>query len=107
MDMFRQVIEIDENDLLANYGMGSCHVALGEFQKAIPYLTKAIEIKPTHTVAFNSLAQAYEATGETELALKTYEKGIEVAAKRGDMTPLADMQRRLSQLKAGTRTGVV
>lgn len=99
MGMFQQVLEIDGDDLLANYGMGSCHVALAEFAKAIPFLKKAISIKPSYTVAYVSLAQAYEGVGETNQAIGTYETGIEVAAKRGDMMPMSDMQQKLSALK--------
>jgi tetratricopeptide (TPR) repeat protein len=101
MEMFEQVLEIDNDDLLANYGLGSCYVALKEFAKAIPLLEKAIAIKPSYTVAYLSLAEAQASSGDNEAAARTYESGIEVAAKRGDMTPLAEMQRRLAALKAG------
>lgn len=102
LDMFKQVLDIDSEDLLANYGIGSCLVALEKFADAVPYLKKALEIKPTHTVAYVSLAEAYEGLGQNEDAAETYTKGIEVASKRGDMSPMNDMQRRLIALKART-----
>jgi len=37
MGMFREVLEIDADDLLANYGVGSCSVALDQFAEAIPF----------------------------------------------------------------------
>ena len=43
LKMFEQVLQIDTQDFLANYGAGSCYTALGEFTKAIPLLKKAIE----------------------------------------------------------------
>ena len=49
MAMFKEVLTIDADDLLANYGSGDCHVSLGEFSDAIPLLEKAIAIKPTYT----------------------------------------------------------
>lgn len=97
--MFQQVLAIDADDLLANYGVGSCHVNLGEFAKAVPFLEKAIAVKPTHTVAYISLGQAYEGLGRADKAIESYTRGIEVAASRGDMTPLKDMQARLEALK--------
>ncbi len=99
MEMFKQVLEIDSEDLLANYGVGSCYVVLGEFEGAVPFLQKAIEVKPTYTLAYSSLAQAFEGCGQVQEAIDAYQKGIEVASKRGDMTPLADMQKRLAALK--------
>ena len=32
--MFKQVLAIDQEDLLANYGYGSCLVELGQYQDA-------------------------------------------------------------------------
>src|SRR4029450_3115291 len=95
MRMFREVLEIDADDLLANYGLGSVHVDLGEYEQAIPFLKKAIEVKPTHTVAYLALGQAFEALGRFPEALDTYKDGINVAAKRGDMMPLKERQNRL------------
>ena len=103
MEMFKQVLEIDSEDLLANYGVGSCYVVLGEFEEAIPFLQKAIEVKPTYTQAYSSLAQAYEGFDQPQQAMDAYQRGIDVAAKRGDMTPLADMQKRLAALKKTQR----
>lgn len=98
MGMFRQVLEIDPDDLLANHGMGSSFVELGDFASAIPFLQKALQIKPTHTVAFLALGKAYEGTGDLAMAQKTYEDGVAVASKRGDITPMKEMQDRLAQL---------
>src|SRR5262249_818951 len=99
MGMFAQVLEIDSEDLLANFGMGSIHVELKEFDRAIPYLLKAISLKPMHTVAYLALGAAYQGIDDPEQAKDIYKKGIEVASKRGDMTPLKEMQLRLSQIE--------
>jgi tetratricopeptide (TPR) repeat protein len=98
MDMFRQVLEIDSEDLLALSGMGNCLVTLAEFEKALPYLQKAIAVKPTHTVAYVDLARAFAGLNQKSKAAQTLEKGIEVASKRGDMMPLKQMQAQLKEL---------
>jgi folate-binding protein YgfZ len=100
MAMFKEVLDIDDDDLLANYGVGSCQVALGEYEQAIPFLEKALKIKPTHTVAYVCLGEAYEGLGKKSEAVDAYEQGIAVASKRGDMTPMQDMQKRLAVLQA-------
>jgi folate-binding protein YgfZ len=99
MEMFKQVLEIDPEDLLANCGLGSIHVELSQYDKAIPLLEKAIEIKPTHSVAYLALGAAYSGAGERERACDVYKRGIEVASKRGDMTPLKEMQAGLHRLE--------
>lgn len=98
LDMFRQVLAIDDNDLLANNGIGTIYVELGKFEEALPFLHKAIAIKPTHTVAYVALGKAYESLGQIDNAVKIYNSGIEVAAKRGDITPMKEMQGLLSAL---------
>lgn len=99
MELFQQVIAIDPEDLLANYGLGSCYVTLGEYEKGVPLLQKAIAVKPSYTQAYASLGEAFEAMGKVQDAIKTYETGIEVAAKRGDITPLNAMKQKLFVLK--------
>lgn len=98
MGMFKQVLEIDPDDLLANHGMGSAFVDLEDYASAIPFLQKALEVKPTHTVAYVALGKALEALGDRDAALKTYEDGIAVASKRGDITPMKEMQERVASL---------
>jgi folate-binding protein YgfZ len=103
MRMFREVLEIDSDDLLANYGLGSVHVDLGEFEQAVPYLEKAIKVKPTHTVAYLALGQAFEGLGNRQKAIETYKAGTGIAAKRGDMMPLKEMRSRLAQLESAVQ----
>jgi predicted Zn-dependent protease len=100
MEMFKQVLAIDSQDLLANYGYGSCLVELKEAAEAVPFLLKAIEIKPMHTVAYVALAKAYKDLGEKAKLSETLVKGIEVASKRGDMMPLREMERMQVEQKA-------
>ena len=96
--MFEQVIEIDSDDLFANNGLGNCYNILKQYQLAEPYLLKAIQIKPNHTVAYQELGRTYEGLGKTEKAIETFKKGIDVAAQKGDITPLKAMQARLDSL---------
>ncbi|HEY9786186.1 MAG TPA: tetratricopeptide repeat protein, partial [Candidatus Obscuribacterales bacterium] len=98
MEMFSQVLEIDSEDLLANYGMGDCLVVLEEYEKAIPYLNKALAVKPMHTVAYVALARALNGLGRTKEAVDALNRGIEVASRKGDMTPLKEMQQQLAML---------
>lgn len=100
LDMFKQVLEIDSEDLLANYGLGSIHVELQEFAEAIPFLSKAIAVKPTHSVAYLALGKAYQGLNQLKQARKTYEDGIAIASKKGDMTPLKEIQGRLAMLES-------
>ncbi len=100
MAMFEQVLEIDAEDLLANYGLGSCLVELEKFSQAVPYLQKAIAIKPDYTVAYLALGEAYRGLQQFSQAKVIYNQGIAVAAKRGDLMPMQQMQSLLHKLPA-------
>lgn len=100
MSMFKQVLEIDPEDFLANAGMGSAYVDLERYADAVPYLEKALAAKPNHTVAYVTLAQALEKLGQVDKAIEIYKKGVAIAAQRGDMTPMKDMQLQLARLGA-------
>lgn len=100
MGMFEQVLEIDSEDLLANYGMGSCLLDLDEPGRALEYLRKAIEIKPNHTVAYLDLGRALLALDKRNEAADAWSRGVEVAAKRGDMEPLKKMQAHLAAVES-------
>lgn len=98
--MFLQVLEIDADDLFANQGLGNCYNILGEYDKAEEYLQKAIAIKPNHTQCYEDLAAALAGQGKIKEAVSAYQKGIEVAAQKGDMQPLKRMKEKLSALEA-------
>ncbi|MGE0265848.1 MAG: tetratricopeptide repeat protein, partial [Candidatus Obscuribacterales bacterium] len=100
MKMFEQVLEIDGEDLLANYGMGSCLLELDEPERALDYLQKAIEIKPSHTVAYLDLGRALLALDKRKDAAQAWSRGVEVAARRGDMEPLKKMQAHLAAVES-------
>lgn len=99
IEMFSQVLKIDSEDLLANYGMGSALIDMGKADEAVEYLHKAIKVKPSHTVAWLALGKALEDLGRFDNAIETYEKGVETAAKRGDITPMNEMKSRLFELQ--------
>ncbi len=96
--MFQEVLAIDPEDALANYGLGNTYVTLKEFTLAVPHLKKAIEADPKYTVAYLALGKALEGLGQASEAKSVFEQGVEVAAKRGDLMPMQDMQRHLSGL---------
>lgn len=92
LSMFEEVLEIDSEDFLANYGKGSCLVEMESFKEAVQYLEKALSIKPDHSQAYLELSKAHKALGEMDQYEKVLEEGISVAARRGDMEPLKKMQ---------------
>jgi folate-binding protein YgfZ len=101
--MFLQVLEMDPDDTIALYGMADVSFFRGEYQTSISNLTRLVEIDPKYSTAYLLLGKSYEAQEDIVHAKEIYQKGIEVASKRGDMMPANEMQSRLNQLVVGSR----
>ena len=96
--MFLQVLEIDPDDALAHFGLGELLVERESFDDAVEHLQRAIASEPAHSAAILALGQAFEGLGDQGKALETYERGVEVAAKKGDLATAQKMQDRLNAL---------
>jgi tetratricopeptide (TPR) repeat protein len=96
--MFLQVLEIDQDDTLANYGVGSIAVEKGQWQKAIVHLEKVLLADPNYSVAYLSLGKAYQGFGSKEKAASIWKEGMIVAAKKGDLMPANQMKVELQNL---------
>lgn len=103
--MFLQVLEIDEEDTIALFGMADIFFARKDFSLAIKNLEKVISLDSKYSTAYLLLGKAFEAAGDLEKAKNTYQLGILVASKRGDMMPANEMQSRLNQLVVSSTVG--
>lgn len=94
--MFRQVLEIDADDTLANYGLGSIAVEKGEWQIARTHLEKVLEQDPKYSVAYLALGKALKGLGLKDEAKAIWQEGIKVSAAKGDLMPANQMQQELN-----------
>jgi tetratricopeptide (TPR) repeat protein len=63
------------------YRRGSAYNDAKQYDKAIPWFKRAVELKPDYGMAYIGLAYAYQETGQEELAIPNYEKGISFEPK--------------------------
>jgi tetratricopeptide (TPR) repeat protein len=90
---------------LANFGIGQLRLEGGRFEESIGHLRAALDGDPEYSAAYLALGQAQEGAGDRRGALASYERGIEVAARRGDMKTANAMQQRIAVLSEGTADG--
>lgn len=96
--MFREVLEIDPEDTLANYGLGSIAVEKGDWENARTYLESVLKADPKYSVAYLALGRAYKGLGLSTKAKETFSEGIKVAAAKGDFMPANQMQSEIDRL---------
>jgi folate-binding Fe-S cluster repair protein YgfZ/Tfp pilus assembly protein PilF len=94
--MFLQVLEIDADDTLANYGIGSIAVEKGEWQRARDHLEKVLQQDPKYSVAYLALGKALKGLGLIDEARKVWQEGVKVSAAKGDLMPANQMQQELN-----------
>lgn len=98
-EMFLEVLTIDPEDALANYGLADISFLDEEYSSAEKYLEKVLNVDDKYSVAYLLLGKTYRELGQKENAISTLEKGIEIASKKGDLMPANEMQSILGTLK--------
>ena len=97
-DMFNQVLEIDPEDSLANYGLADIFFQRGEPIKSIPLLEKVLSENEKYSVGYLLLGKCYLELDQLDQAREVFEKGISIASTQGDLMPANEMQAKLTAL---------
>ena len=98
-EMFREVLAMDPEDVIANFGLGEIAFKRKEYTRALHSLEGVLKKDETYSRAYLLLGQALEALGQRTRARDVYERGIIVASKKGDMMPANEMQEKLSNIQ--------
>lgn len=79
IDFYKQMLRHAPYSSKLYNNLAKAYREIGEKDKVIELLQKAIEIEPENAVAHNNLGNAYKDTGDYKKAVYSYEKAIEVA----------------------------
>ena len=63
-------------------GLGFAYYQKQEFDQGQQRLEKALSLRPPYPALLNALADCYERTGQTALALETFERSLELEANQ-------------------------
>lgn len=96
--MFRQVLEIDPEDALANFGLGGLCLEREQYQEARELFETVLRSDPNYSVAYLGLGKALIKLGQKVEAKSLLAEGVKVAAKKGEMMPANEMQSLIGQL---------
>jgi Tfp pilus assembly protein PilF len=99
-----QLLAKGRETALLRFSLGSEYFKLREIWVAIFHLKRALDLDPDYSAAWKLLAMALTEAGILNEARATYQRGIEVAQRRGDQQAAKEMAvfaRRLEK-KLGT-----
>ena len=94
-EMFSQVLEIDAEDGVALFGLGSALLVLEDWAGADEVLGRAVEVEGENSAVYLARGKAQEQLGRAADAEATYRTGMEVASRKGDLMPLKEMEHRV------------
>lgn len=87
-----------QDNALLRYSLGNEYFRLNKFETAALHLHKAIELDPNYSAAWKLYGKTLEANKQYNDARKTFEKGIVVAEKKGDIQAAKEMKVFLKRL---------
>lgn len=96
--MFNDVLQIDANDELANYGLAEIMFMREEYQSSEEKLRIVLNTNSKHSLSYLLLGKTLLKLSRSEEARDVLLQGIEIAAKNGDMKPANEMQQSLSKI---------
>jgi predicted Zn-dependent protease len=96
IEQIRELIADDPHDAMLRFALGNEYFQLGQYAEAIESLQAAIEIDSEYAFVYIQLAEAYEKSGQVELARRAVEAGRGPAARNGD----PNLMRQLDEIAA-------
>jgi len=98
IEQFRNMTEADPENEMGHFSLGKAYIDAGQLAEAVAPLQRALELNPTYSKAYQLLAEALKATGDTSAALDTLMTGFKVADERGDRMPRDAMGKLIVEL---------
>jgi len=94
------MLEQGQESAMLRYTLGSLFLKKDNAAAALAQFEKALELEPEHSASWKLYGKALAAEGREAEAIEAYEKGIEVAERRGDIQAAKEMKIFLKRLRA-------
>jgi predicted Zn-dependent protease len=96
IEQIRALIADDPQDAMLRFALGNEHFQGGQYAEAIEALNAALAIDPEYAFVYIQLAEAYEKSGQLDLARHTVGAGRGPAVRNGD----PNLMRQLDEIAA-------
>jgi Flp pilus assembly protein TadD len=97
---FKEVAELMPDDPVVRFGLAGAYLDAGQPESAIVEYEETIRLKPDYSAAHRGLGRALERAGRPDDARAAYRKGLEVAARTGDLQTKKEIEVFLHRLDA-------
>ncbi|ULQ57400.1 tetratricopeptide repeat protein [Flavihumibacter rivuli] len=93
-----EYLQASPEDSFLQHALALEYVKLGDDEKARGLFEKILTHEPGYVGSYYHLAKLLERTGETDLAIQWYEKGMEAARSKGDHHALGELRSAYEEL---------
>lgn len=84
INTFLGMLEKGTDNAMLRYSLGNAYHHDKQYNEAIRHLLKATEQDPAYSAAWKTLGRCYFDSEQYQKAAEVYERGIKVAADKGD-----------------------
>ena len=98
IEVLQQFVDANPNDCFSRYGIAQEHVKQEDYEKALEQFNKIFEINADYQAAYYHGGRTLEKLGRAADAAEIYRKGIEVAARSGDLHARSELEAALEEL---------
>ena len=98
IDRIKTMLVESPKDSFLCHALALEYIKLGNDDDARKLFESILENEPGYIGSYYHLAKLLERTGETESAIKVYEKGMEEAKKAGDDHSLSELRSAFEEL---------
>lgn len=92
LEILKTMVEKNPADTFARYGLAMEQANSGNLEEAVREYRALLEKNQSYAAAYYHCGQALEKLGRVEEARETYEKGIEVTTRSGDLKTRNELQ---------------
>ncbi|ADY51347.1 Tetratricopeptide TPR_1 repeat-containing protein [Pseudopedobacter saltans DSM 12145] len=91
LEKLHEFLNAEPNDPFLKYALATEYLRINNHQEALKFYLDLVKNHEDYVGTYYHLGKLYEALGEKEKALATYEKGIDVARKIKDQHALSEL----------------
>ena len=98
IEKLKEFLQTDPQDSFVRHALALEYIKIGNDSQARQLFESIIEKEPFYTGTYYHLAKLLERLGETDKAIKIYEKGMEEAKKAGENHAYSELKSAYEEL---------
>ncbi|MEZ5045649.1 MAG: hypothetical protein R2831_01510 [Chitinophagaceae bacterium] len=97
IEKLKQLLAKQANDCFLLHALGLEYAKINQVEESISYFKQVLQNDANYVGTYYHLAKMYALTGQNQMAIQTYEKGIEIATQQKNMHARNELQMALDE----------